>query len=71
MGDRVGSPTDEKKVMMQEHRSTSANAPTRKHTMEKGRGINAPIFLKFETILYGFLCCKDVNARPCLCTGSG
>jgi hypothetical protein len=39
--------------------------------MEKGRGIKPPIFLKFEIILYGFLCCKVVNAGPCLCTGSG
>jgi hypothetical protein len=52
------------------HLSKRASMPTCKHTMEKGRGIKPPIF-KFEIILYGFLCCKVVNARPCLCTGSG
>ena len=52
------------------HLSTCTNKPTCRCAMEKGRGVDPPIF-KFEMILYGFLWCKDVNARPCLCTGSG
>jgi hypothetical protein len=43
--------------------------PTRKNAMEEGRGIKPPI-LKFEIILYIFLCCKAVNVRPYLCIGS-
>jgi hypothetical protein len=56
--------------MMEDHCSTSGKVLAHKHAMEKGRGIYPPIF-KFEIILYGFSCCKAINARPYLCTGSG
>jgi hypothetical protein len=51
----------------------SANAPTSQHIdaqMEKGRGIDPPIF-KFEILSHGDLHCKVVRAKPYLCTGSG
>jgi hypothetical protein len=55
--------------MMQEHHSTLEKTPAREHAMEKGRGINAPIF-KIELILYGLSCRKDDKCQDIPCIGS-